>query len=241
MDGDQETGKNIDEDEKTSDRQVVVALDNASIEIYPGEFTSIIGPSGSGKSTLMHIMGLLDLPTSGQIFFNKTNTSHFTEEDLAILRNQKIGFVFQQFNLLPRTSASGNVQLPLIYSSTPRDKRKALAKQMLTKVGLADRMRNTPAQLSGGQQQRVAIARALINNPSIIFADEPTGNLDTKSGAEIMKIFSDLHHEGKTIILVTHELEIAEYTHRIISMRDGKIISDKKDGKKAALKYKKAK
>lgn len=222
MDGDQDTGKNI----------IVTALDQANLNIYPGEFTAIIGPSGSGKSTLMHIMGLLDIPTSGQVFFNKTNTSRFTEEELALLRNKKIGFVFQQFNLLPRTSALGNVQLPLIYSSTPRVKRKTLAREMLTKVGLVDRMRNTPAQLSGGQQQRVAIARALINNPSIIFADEPTGNLDTKAGDEIMKIFSGLHHEGKTIILVTHEAEIAAFAHRIITMRDGKIISDRLNGKK---------
>lgn len=225
MDGDLD-GDGVEE----AERQKVVALDNVSVKIHSGEFIAIIGPSGSGKSTLMHIMGLLDIPTHGRVFLKNTNTSKFSEAELATLRNTQIGFVFQQFNLLARTSASGNVQLPLVYSGTHREERKRLAKKMLTRVGLEKRMRNTPAQLSGGQQQRVAIARALINNPTILFADEPTGNLDTKTGKEIMKLFEDLHHEGKTVILVTHEQEVARYTHRIISLRDGKIVSDIKNG-----------
>ena len=208
--------------------QQVIALQDISLKIFPGEFTSIIGPSGSGKSTLMHIMSLLDVPTSGKVIFESTETSQYSEEQLARLRNHKIGFVFQQFNLLPRTSAMGNAQLPLVYAGVSREERKKRAQEILTELGLGTRLQNTPAQLSGGQQQRVAIARALINDPSIIFADEPTGNLDTKSGEEIMKIFEQLHHQGKTVILVTHDPEVAQHAHRVITIRDGKILSDKK-------------
>lgn len=214
----------------------VHALKDVSIKVFPGEFTSIIGPSGSGKSTLMHIMGLLDLPSQGKILFQGTDTSRFSEAKLAKMRNQQIGFVFQQFNLLRHTSASGNVQLPLLYAGVERIERKRRAEKILKTVGLSDRLRNTPAQLSGGQQQRVAIARALINNPAIIFADEPTGNLDSKSGAEIMAIFSDLHHQGTTIILVTHEANIAAFAHRIVIIKDGQIVSDVKNGRRRKVK-----
>jgi len=213
-------------DQVTKAYGLVTALDRVTVKIYPGEFTAVMGPSGSGKSTLMHIMGLLDTPTRGKVMFEGKETSRFNEAQLAKLRNRRIGFVFQQFNLLARTSAMGNVQLPLIYAGVPREERKRRAEEMLTKVGLGERLQNTPAQLSGGQQQRVAIARALINDPAIIFADEPTGNLDTKSGEEIMKIFSDLHDEGKTIILVTHEHDIAAYAQRTITIRDGKVVEN---------------
>ncbi|MFA7300906.1 MAG: ABC transporter ATP-binding protein [Candidatus Shapirobacteria bacterium] len=202
------------------------ALDDVSLSIYNGEFVSITGPSGSGKSTLMHIVGLLDNPTSGQILLNSKNISNFKEEALAKTRNVTLGFVFQQFNLLAKTSAVENVALPLLYSDTPKNQRNDLAMEMLTKVGLESKAPNTPAQLSGGQQQRVAIARALVNNPKIILADEPTGNLDSKSGAEIIKLFHQLHSEGRTIILVTHDMELAKQAQRIIIIRDGKI-SDK--------------
>lgn len=207
--------------------QTVIALGNISLKIYPQEFVAIIGPSGSGKSTLMHIMSLLDTPTSGQVILEETETSQFSEKQLARLRNHKIGFVFQQFNLLPRTSALENVQLPLIYAGTPTRKRKEMAQNMLEKVGLGQRLENTPAQLSGGQQQRVAIARALVTDPSIIFADEPTGNLDTKSGEEIMALFKELNQEGKTIIMVTHEPAIASQCKRIIHIRDGQLVGSK--------------
>lgn len=200
------------------------ALDGVSFAIYPGEFVSITGPSGSGKSTLMHIVGLLDNPTSGQILLEGQDISHFKEEALAKTRNITLGFVFQQFNLLTKTSSLENVALPLLYSDVPKSDRNKLALEMLTKVGLSDKAPNTPAQLSGGQQQRVAIARALVNNPVIILADEPTGNLDSKSGSEIIKLFHYLHeHEGKTIILVTHDMELAQQAQRIIVIKDGKI------------------
>lgn len=201
------------------------ALDGVSFAIHHGEFVSITGPSGSGKSTLMHIVGLLDNPTTGQILLEGQNISHFKEEELAKTRNVTLGFVFQQFNLLAKTSAAENVALPLLYSDTPKNQRHNLAIEMLTKVGLLDKAPNTPAQLSGGQQQRVAIARALVNNPKIILADEPTGNLDSKSGAEIIKLFHQLHEEGRTIILVTHDMELAKQAERIIIIRDGKISS----------------
>ncbi len=207
------------------------ALDGVSFEIKKGEFVAIIGPSGSGKSTLMHILGCLDHPTSGQYFLESQNVANLDENQLASIRNENIGFVFQFFNLLPRTSALKNVQLPMVYSNTPRAKRQERAIELLEAVGLKDKLKSTPAQLSGGQQQRVAIARALVNNPLIIFADEPTGNLDTKSSYEIMDILKKLNKGGNTIIMITHEPDIAKLSKRVITIRDGKIISDKKNRK----------
>ncbi|MGI5840763.1 MAG: ABC transporter ATP-binding protein [Patescibacteria group bacterium] len=200
------------------------ALKNVNLDINEGEFVSITGPSGSGKSTLMHIIGLLDNPTSGQVILNGKNVSHLKEHQLAQLRNETLGFVFQQFNLLPKTSALENVTLPLLYSHIPKSQHNALALEMLKKVNLSDKQKNTPAQLSGGQQQRVAIARSLINQPQIILADEPTGNLDSKSGIEVMKIFHQLNDEGKTIVFVTHDLDLANQAGRIITIRDGQIV-----------------
>jgi len=202
------------------------ALDGVSLAIHQGEFVSITGPSGSGKSTLMHIVGLLDNPTSGEILLNGKDISKLKEEALAKTRNITLGFVFQQFNLLAKTSAIENVGLPLLYSDIPKNQRNDLAMEMLIKVGLESKAPNTPAQLSGGQQQRVAIARALVNNPKIILADEPTGNLDSKSGTEIINLFHQLHEEGRTIVLVTHDMDLAKQAERIIIIRDGKI-SDK--------------
>lgn len=221
-----EDNKKSRRQKKVSESLKVKALNKVSLKVFPKEFIAIIGSSGSGKSTLMHLMSLLDTPTTGKIKFEGKKVSHLSEESAALLRNQKIGFVFQQFNLLARTSALENVELPLIYSNVVKKERQIRAKKILVKLGLGDRLENTPAQLSGGQQQRVAIARALINNPKIIFADEPTGNLDTKSGKEIMKIFDQLNQEGKTIIMVTHEPSIAKHAKRIIRLQDGKIISD---------------
>lgn len=200
------------------------ALKNINLEIKSGDFIAITGPSGSGKSTLMHIIGLLDTPTSGTYQLDSQDVSHLKEEEKAQLRNQKIGFVFQSFNLLPRTPSIDNVALPLIYSGTPRDERTEKAKAALSQVGLTDKLNSHPNQLSGGQQQRVAIARALVTNPSLILADEPTGNLDSKSGQEIMEIFKDLNLEGRTIVVVTHERDIAKHAQKIIRMRDGEII-----------------
>lgn len=206
------------------DGQPIQALKNVNLEIKEGEFAAIMGPSGSGKSTLMHLAGCLDTPTSGKVTLEGKNVSQLSEEDLAKIRSQKIGFVFQTFNLIPRTTALDNVALPLIYAGIDLKKRKKLSQQTLKEVGLADRADHFPNQLSGGEQQRVAIARALINQPLIVFADEPTGNLDTQSGKEIMKIFSQLNKKGKTIIVVTHEAHIAKYAKRIIKIRDGEII-----------------
>jgi len=203
----------------------VKALDNISLDIKEGEFVSIIGPSGSGKSTLMHIIGCLDTPTSGKVLLEEHEISKMTERELAKIRNKKIGFVFQQFNLLPRTSALENVCLPLIYNGTGEEEITKKAKEALEKVGLGERMDHHPNQLSGGQQQRVAIARALVTNPTIILADEPTGNLDSKSGAEVMDIFRKLHQQGRTIVLVTHDPKVASYAQRIITLKDGRIVS----------------
>ena len=207
----------------TSGNTTFNALDGVSLKIKKGEFVSITGPSGSGKSTLMHVVGLLDNPTSGQVLLEGRDISKLKEEQLAKIRNVTLGFVFQQFNLLAKTSSLENVMLPLLYSDVPKNKRKSLALEMLAKVGLIDKLKNTPAQLSGGQQQRVAIARALVNNPKIILADEPTGNLDSKSGKEIILLFHQLHHEGRTIILVTHDPDIAKQAQRMIIIKDGKL------------------
>ena len=202
----------------------VKALDNISLEIKKGEFVSIMGSSGSGKSTLMHIMGCLDIPTAGKVIFEGEDVSRLNEAELAKIRNQKIGFVFQGFNLLPRTSALANVELPLIYTHLDNQKKeKKKAAEILKMVGLEKRKNHFPSQLSGGEQQRVAIARALVNNPLIILADEPTGNLDSKTGKEIMEIFQELNKKGNTIIIVTHEAQIARCAQRIIKLKDGKI------------------
>ncbi len=206
--------------------QIIKALDDVSISIDVGEFVSIMGPSGSGKSTFLQVASLLANPSSGSIFLKDTDVTKFNEVEQARLRNREIGFVFQQFNLLPRTSALENVALPLIYAGVSTSEQKRRSKEILIRVGLGDRLNNGPSQLSGGQQQRVAIARALVTNPSIIFADEPTGNLDSASGIEIEKLFIELHKEGKTIILVTHEPEVAELAERKIMFKDGKIVQD---------------
>ncbi len=202
------------------------ALDGVSVDIKENDFLAIVGKSGSGKSTLMHILGLLDSPTAGELFLNDKNVSGLEEHDLAKIRNDQIGFVFQSFNLLPRTSALENVMLPLQYSQVPRKEWKEMALQAIKMVGLEDRMFNKSNELSGGQKQRVAIARALVNNPSIIFADEPTGNLDTKTGDEIEALLKKLHKEGKTIVIVTHDVDLAKIADKTISLADGKIIND---------------
>ncbi len=203
---------------------VLNTLIDINLEIYEGEFAAIMGPSGSGKSTLMNILGCLDRPTTGEYYLYDREVAQLSDDELAEVRNKKIGFVFQSFNLLPRMSALENVALPLVYANISSKERREKAISMLEKVGLQDRMQHKPNELSGGQRQRVAIARALINNPAIIMADEPTGNLDSKSSEDIMEIFAQLNEQGKTIIVVTHEQEIALKTKRIITVRDGRIV-----------------
>lgn len=206
--------------------QELRVLKDIDLEVAEGEFLAIMGPSGSGKSTLMNIIGLLDRSSSGDYFLDETEVSHLSDKKLAQVRNKEIGFVFQQFFLLAKLNALQNVELPLIYAGVPTSKRQGLAKQFLEKVELSERMHHLPSELSGGQKQRVAIARALVNNPSIILADEPTGALDTKTGQQIMELLTELNREGKTIIMVTHEPEIAEYAQRKIVLRDGVITED---------------
>ena len=204
----------------------IPALQDINLRIDKNEYVSIMGPSGSGKSTLMNILGCLDTPTSGHYYFKQVDVSSLDDDSLSAMRNKEIGFIFQNFNLLPRLNALQNVELPLIYAGMSGSERKKSALNALKRVGLADRIEHKPSELSGGQRQRVAIARALVTNPGILLADEPTGALDSKTGAEIMRLFHDLYLEGNTIILITHEQEIANYAHRNIHIKDGKISSD---------------
>jgi putative ABC transport system ATP-binding protein len=206
--------------------EIVHALRDVSLDLNKNEYVAIMGPSGSGKSTLMNILGCLDTPTMGLYEFNGINVSKMNDNELARIRNKEIGFVFQTFNLLPRSDALHNVELPLIYAGVPSGDRKRKAKGALEQVGLGDRIHHKPNELSGGQRQRVAIARALVTTPSIILADEPTGNLDTKSGDEILQLFGELHRQGNTMIIVTHEEYVAEHAHRIIRIRDGLVEAD---------------
>lgn len=212
-------------------RQVIEVLKNISLSIFKNEYVALMGPSGSGKSTLMNILGCLDTPTGGHYLLNGLDVSRMADNDLAEVRNKKIGFVFQQFNLLPRLTAAENVALPLVYAGIPKKQRMEKAMAVLEQVNLTDRSHHKPNELSGGQNQRVAIARALINDPAIILADEPTGNLDSKTSAEIMDIFEKIHGLGNTLVVVTHEEDIAKFAKRIIRLKDGEIESDvRKDG-----------
>lgn len=206
--------------------EIVYVLKGIDLEINKGEYVALMGPSGSGKSTLMNILGYLDTPTSGTYILNGKHVSEMQDDELAGIRNKEIGFVFQTFNLMPRTTALDNVALPMVYAGHSKSERVERATKVLTQVGLNDRMDHKPNQLSGGQRQRVAVARALVNKPSIILADEPTGNLDSKTSVEIMNLFNEIHANGNTVILVTHEEDIAAYAHRIIRLRDGLIESD---------------
>lgn len=206
----------------------IKALDKLNFSIEQGEFVAVMGPSGAGKSTFLQVASMLAEPSDGVISLKGKDVTHYDEKDRAHLRNKEIGFVFQQFNLLAKTSALDNVALPLVYAGELESTRYQKAKKMLERVGLGDRLKNAPNQLSGGQQQRVAIARALINEPSILFADEPTGNLDSQSGSEIKDLFKELHQEGKTIIMVTHEKYIAKIAKRLLTVKDGRVVSDKK-------------
>ncbi len=209
-------------------QEVVKVLKGIDLDIEKGEYVALMGPSGSGKSTLMNLLGCLDTPTGGTYELNGVDVSSMTDDELADIRNKEIGFVFQTFNLLPRTTALDNVALPMVYAGASKSERNKRASQVLTDVGLADRMDHKPNQLSGGQRQRVAVGRALVNSPSIILADEPTGNLDSKTSLEIMQLLDAIHASGNTVIVVTHEEEIAEHAHRIIRLRDGMVESDVK-------------
>lgn len=221
-----------------NDSVQTMALNDVSFEILKGEFVAIMGPSGSGKSTLMHILGALDLPTLGTYILDGENVSNLKDDELSDIRNRKIGFVFQAFNLLPRTTAVKNVSLPMLYGGIPKEERLKKAKKFLEMVGLSDRLYHTPSQLSGGQQQRVAIARSLVMNPAIILADEPTGNIASVQAGEIMAIFQKLNEEGHTIVMITHESDIAEHAKRIIHLRDGGIVEDGNGHRQRKLKVK---
>jgi putative ABC transport system ATP-binding protein len=216
-------------------KQELQVLKGVSLDILKNEYVALMGPSGSGKSTLMNILGCLDSPTSGTYILNGNDVSKMPDNDLAEIRNKEIGFVFQQFNLLPRLTALENVALPLVYAGVSRKQRNEMAMEVLRKVDLVSRSHHKPNELSGGQCQRVAIARALVNNPSIILADEPTGNLDTKTSYEIMEIFNKIHRDGNTVVLVTHEEDISKYAHRIIRLRDGELESDRVRGEAEAM------
>ena len=217
--------KNLVKNYSLGDSEIPV-LHGINLTIDKNEYVAIMGPSGSGKSTLMNILGCLDTASTGDYFFNKVNVSSLDDDNLSAMRNKEIGFIFQNFNLLPRLNAIQNVELPLVYAGTPTAERRERAIKALERVGLSDRMNHKPSELSGGQRQRVAVARALITNPGILLADEPTGALDSKTGVEIMRLFDELHTEGNTIILITHEQEIANYAHRNIYLKDGMIHSD---------------
>jgi putative ABC transport system ATP-binding protein len=224
------------------DDVVTPALSHVSFEIKSGEFVAVMGPSGSGKSTLLNILSFLDRPTDGAYVFNGKSINELTDHELARVRNKQMGFIFQSFNLLPRSSVYENVEMPLLYEpKTPASKRRELVEKAVAAVGLSDKLKTAAGKLSGGQKQRVAIARALVNEPTVIFADEPTGNLDSASGAQVMEILSTLHHEGHTIVLVTHETYTSEFAHRLIRLKDGHLESDKpviarRDGKKDFIK-----